>query len=57
MCTAKTAKELSEVSHRYYSVTNFNVSSDRIVEDEPEIPGLVLQGYLDGKPVYCSMMG
>lgn len=57
MCTPKTAKELSEASHSYYAVTDFDRHDDLIPEDEPLVPGMVLQGYLDGKPVYYNNTG
>lgn len=57
MCTPKTAKGLSEASHSYYAVTDFDRLDDLMPEDESAVPGMVLQGYLDGKPVYYNKTG
>lgn len=57
MCTPKVAKELSEATHSFYAVTDFDQSDDPIPGDEPKTSGMILQGYIDGKPVYYVNAG
>lgn len=57
MCTPKIAKELSETTQSYYAVSNFDQEDDPIAEDEPKASGMILQGYIDGKPVYYVNAG
>lgn len=57
MCTPKTVKELSEMTRSYYAVKDLDPPEDLIPEDEATVPGIDLQGYLAGRPVYYSNTG
>ncbi|KAF3764620.1 hypothetical protein M406DRAFT_70848 [Cryphonectria parasitica EP155] len=53
MCSPKTAKELSLSTGQYHAVTSDHQSGQE-PDDEPQAPGLVLGGYVSGKPVYFA---
>lgn len=56
MCTPREAKELSIATGRFYVVTT--LGRDGLVPgDEPQVDGMILHGYTNGKPIYYQYSG
>ncbi|KAJ4397448.1 hypothetical protein N0V93_001676 [Gnomoniopsis smithogilvyi] len=56
MCTPSEAKALSIATGRFYAVCS--LGRDGLVPgDEPQVDGMILHGYTDGKPIYYKYYG
>lgn len=56
MCNPTEAKALSIATGRFYAV--FSLDQDALVPgDEPQVDGMILHGYTDGKPIYYKYSG
>lgn len=56
MCTPREAKALSIATGRFYVVTT--LGQDGLVPgDEPQVDGMILHGYTNGKPIYFQYSG